>query len=138
MRRTIPKPDNRMRDYSLTGPESARAQAQGLVDGDWFRSPVDPEVMRQLTERTNGRAVADLVLWLSMIVGSGVAAVASIGNWWAVPLFATYGAVAVGGADARWHEFGHGTAAAGLASGMAERGRWFLLLPRGVVPPGSA
>ena len=34
--------------------------------------------------------------------------------------------------------FGHGTEAEGLASGMAERGRWFLLLPRGVVPPGSA
>lgn len=34
--------------------------------------------------------------------------------------------------------FGHGAEAEGLASGMAERGRWFLLLPRGVVPPGSA
>lgn len=99
------------RDYSLTGDSAAHARATGLVDGDWFRSPVDHDRMRELTERSNTRAMVDVVIWLGLIVILGAAAVWSIGNWWAIPLFGAYGAVAVGAADARWHEFGHGTAA---------------------------
>lgn len=97
------------RDYSITGPEAQRAAANGLVDAEWFRPDVAPERMRELTERTNGRAMFDAALWIALLIGFGLAAVLSLGNWWAIPIFIAYGAL-FGAADARWHEFGHGTA----------------------------
>ena len=100
------------RDYSLTGPESHRARESGLVDGDWFRSPVDTDRVRELSERSNGRAVRDLLLWIALLAAVGATAIAAYGNWWAVPVFILYGALYAGAADARWHEFGHGTASA--------------------------
>ena len=98
------------RDYSVVGPEAAHAQERGLAEAEWFRPHVDPDRLRELTERTNARAIADALLWISLIIGFGVAAVMSLGHWWAIPLFIAYGAVYGGAADARWHEFGHGTA----------------------------
>ncbi len=98
------------RDYSLVGAESRRAVEHGLADAEWFRPHVDPARLAALTERTNGRAVLDAALWFALLIGFGAAAVLSIGNWWAIPLFAAYGALYGGSADPRWHEFGHGTA----------------------------
>ncbi len=99
-----------MRSYSLVGPEAAQAKANGLAGAEWFRPHIDPDRLRELTERTNARAVSDVVVWILLVVGFAVTAVASLGNWWAIPMFMVYGAVSAGAADARWHEFGHGTA----------------------------
>jgi Na+-transporting NADH:ubiquinone oxidoreductase subunit F len=112
-----------MRDYSLAGPEAERAAARGLVDGEWFRPPIDPDRLRELTERANARAVVDFALWIALIIATGVAAVWSIGDWWSVPAFALYGAVTSGAADARWHEFGHGTAA--RSARLNDAAYWF-------------
>lgn len=101
--------DRTTRDYSIVGPEAQRAADVGLVDAEWFRPHVEPDRMRELTERTNVRAIGDAVLWLALLVGVGVAAAVAFPSFWAVPLFVVYGAL-FGAADARWHEFGHGTA----------------------------
>jgi fatty acid desaturase/nitrite reductase/ring-hydroxylating ferredoxin subunit len=98
------------RDYTLTGPESQRAIERGLADADWYRPPLDSDRLRQLMERSNGRTAAHTLLWLALLVGSGVVAYRSLGTWWAVPAFAVYGALYGGSADPRWHENGHGTA----------------------------
>jgi len=98
------------RDYAMSGEESTLAVERGLADAQWFRPHVDPDRLGQLMERTNGRAIADAVLWFVLLVGFATAAVLSLGNWWAIPLFLVYGALYGGAADARWHEFGHGTA----------------------------
>ena len=104
------------RDYSLVGPESQSAVEHGLADAQWFMPHVDPERLGELLERTTARAVADAALWFALLVGFGLAAVLAIGNWWAIPLFLVYGALYGGASDARWHEFGHGT---------ATRSEWF-------------
>ncbi len=98
------------RDYSLVGEESRRAVDDGLADAEWYRPHVDPTRLAELTERTTARAVVDVALYFALLVGLGTAAVLSLGNWWAVPLFLAYGALYGGSADPRWHEFGHGTA----------------------------
>jgi Na+-transporting NADH:ubiquinone oxidoreductase subunit F len=98
------------RDYSLVGADSRAAVDQGLADAEWFRPYVDPERFGELMERTTARAVADVGLWFALLVAFGLAAVLAIGNWWAIPLFIVYGALYGGASDARWHEFGHGTA----------------------------
>jgi Na+-transporting NADH:ubiquinone oxidoreductase subunit F len=101
--------DRTARDYSIVGPEAQRAAEVGLVDAEWFRPPINPERMRELTERTNARAIADAALWVALLVGFGGAAAIAFPNPWSILLFVVYGAL-FGAADARWHEFGHGTA----------------------------
>ncbi|MGI9645513.1 MAG: fatty acid desaturase [Ilumatobacteraceae bacterium] len=98
------------RDYSMTGDDARRAVEQGLADAEWFRPHVDPDRLAELHERTNARGIAEAALWLVLLIGLGVAAVLAVGAWFAVPLFLAYGALYGGAADARWHEFGHGTA----------------------------
>lgn len=98
------------RDYSMVGSESRSAVEHGLADAEWFMPHVDPERLGELLERTTARAVADAALWFALLAGFGLAAVLAIGNWWAIPLFMVYGALYGGACDARWHEFGHGTA----------------------------
>ena len=97
-------------DYSLTGPSRDRAVERGLANAEWFLAEVDPARMRELQQRTNTRATLDVVLWLALLVGSGVWAYTTVWSWWSIPAFAIYGALYGGAADPRWHEMGHGTA----------------------------
>lgn len=101
------------RDYRVAGPEADRARANGLVDGEWFVPPIDPDRLRELSTRSMLRPVLDLALWSVLLVGFGVGAVVVLNaaGWLAaIPLFFAYGALYGGACDARWHEFGHGTA----------------------------
>ncbi len=98
------------RDYSLTGPEAAKAWDRGLAEATWFRPDIDPERLRDLSRRSDARAAADTALWLGLLIGAGLWAWLARGSWWAVPAFAFYGVLYSGMADARWHEMGHGTA----------------------------
>ncbi len=98
------------RDYTLTGPDSRRAVELGLAEARWYRPPIDPARLQALTVRTNGRAARDVVLWLAVLVGSGVLAWFTVWSWWSIPAFAVYGALYGASSDPRWHECGHGTA----------------------------
>lgn len=112
------------RDYSLTGPESARAVERGLADAEWFRPAIDPARLRALQVRSDGGAARDTVLWLGLLLvaawcawwslgtgdpGDGVGG-GLVGLLVSIVCFAIYGALYGGAADARWHECGHGTA----------------------------
>lgn len=100
----------RLDEYRLDGERGERAVEGGLAGADWFRSPLPRPRLRELMGRSDRRALIDLVLWLGGLTGSGVLGVLSYGTWWAVPCFAVYGLLYGSGADARWHEYGHGTA----------------------------
>lgn len=97
-------------DYSLTGPNAARAVELGLAEADWYTSPVPRDVMRQLLERRNGPAIRDTVLWFALLFVSGYAGYALWGTWWAIIPFLCYGVVYASSSDSRWHESSHGTA----------------------------
>jgi fatty acid desaturase len=97
-------------DYTLNATNTERAQAQGLVNADWYKSPVPRAVMKDLMQRNDHMALRDTALWLSLVVAAGVLAVMSWGTAWALPAFLLYGALYCGPADSRWHESGHGTA----------------------------
>jgi fatty acid desaturase/nitrite reductase/ring-hydroxylating ferredoxin subunit len=99
-----------MRDYSLTGPEALRSIDRGLVDADWYRTPIDPGTRAQLHARTNGRAAFDAILWITLLAATALLAWSVRDSWWAIPAFALYGALYGGSADSRWHEYGHSTA----------------------------
>ena len=98
------------RDYSLTGPEGARAIAAGLASAEWYHSEVPRKVMKELMQRRDGPALRDTAIWLGLLVASGAGGVATWGTWWAVPFFLVYGVLYGSACDSRWHECGHGTA----------------------------
>ena len=97
-------------DYSLTGPEAERAEEIGLVDAQWYRSPISSSQLQDLTRRSTSRAAIDLLLWVALLVLAGVLIWLARDSWMVVPAFLVYAALYGGSADARWHEFGHGTA----------------------------
>jgi Na+-transporting NADH:ubiquinone oxidoreductase subunit F len=98
------------RDYSLTGASRQRSVELGLANAEWFQPAIDPARLRALQQRHDGRAAADVVLWLVLLVGAGVWAYSTVWSWWSIPAFVIYGALHGGAADPRWHECGHGTA----------------------------
>ena len=96
--------------YDLTGPEGARAVAEGLASGDWFRSEVPRKRMKELMRRSDGPAIRDTAIWLGGMAVAGTAGGLLWGSWWAVPFFLVYGVLYGSAGDSRWHEAGHGTA----------------------------
>ncbi|MEZ5535446.1 MAG: fatty acid desaturase family protein [Thiolinea sp.] len=98
------------RDYSLTGPENAKAVAQGLASAEWYKCDIPRKRMKELMQRSDGPATRDTLIWLGLLIVSGGLGVAFWGSWLAVPFFLIYGLLYGSGADSRWHECSHGTA----------------------------
>jgi fatty acid desaturase len=98
------------RDYSIIGPERERAIARGLASAEWYRTPVPRATMRELVARTNGRAARDTLLWLGLLIASGVVVHLTWWTWWTIPALIVYGTLYGSASDSRWHECGHGTA----------------------------
>lgn len=99
-------------DYTVGGPESARAVEKGLASGNWYTTPVPRQRMKELMQRSDGPAIRDTLIWFLCIVGSGMVAYKAwhAGYLCAIPAFLIYGAVISSASDSRWHECGHGTA----------------------------
>ncbi|MEX0970340.1 MAG: fatty acid desaturase family protein [Paracoccaceae bacterium] len=98
------------RDYSLTGPENARAVAAGLASAQWYHSDVPRKLMKDLMRRSDGPATRDTAIWLGLMALAALGGIALWGSWAAVPCFAVYGVLYGSACDSRWHECGHGTA----------------------------
>ncbi|MEM9894156.1 MAG: fatty acid desaturase [Actinomycetota bacterium] len=103
-------PQTIKRDYSLASEAERAAIAAGLAEADWYRTPIDPDRLRVLSERTNTRAALHVGLYVALLVGSGLWAYLSLWSWWSIPALGIYGVLYGSSADPRWHECGHGTA----------------------------
>jgi fatty acid desaturase len=98
------------RSYALTGPERERAITAGLAGADWYQTPVERKLMKELMKRSDGPALRDTAIWLGLMVLAGAGGIWFWGTWAAVPFFLVYGVLYTSAADSRWHECGHGTA----------------------------
>lgn len=98
------------RDYSLVGASTRRAEAQGMVSAEWYKSPVPRKLMKELMRRKDGPALRDTALWLGLMILTAIFGIHFWGTWLAVPFFAVYGILYGSASDSRWHECGHGTA----------------------------
>jgi fatty acid desaturase len=98
------------RDYSLSGPENAKAVAAGLANAKWYRTEIPRARMRELMQRSDEPATRDTILWVGGMIVTGALGAYFWGSWWCVPFFAVYGVLYGSGGDSRWHECGHGTA----------------------------
>jgi len=86
-----------------------RAAERGLVNADWYLSPISRKALKELTRRRNAPAIRDTVIWLISLVGLGWLAVVTFPSLWSIPVFLAYGTLYCA-ATSRWHECGHGTA----------------------------
>lgn len=98
------------RDYSLVGRDSELAEQNGLVAADWYSVDIDRKALKRLMRRSDGPAIRDTIIWLGLLLASGVGGVYFWGTWWCVPFFLIYGVLYGSSSDSRWHESGHGTA----------------------------
>jgi fatty acid desaturase len=97
-------------DYSLIGPNAQRAAEQGLVAAEWYHPDVPRKRMKALMRRSDGPALRDSALWLTLLIAFGVGGGVFWGTWLTVPFFIVYGVLYGSTTDSRWHESGHGTA----------------------------
>jgi fatty acid desaturase len=98
------------RGYALNEVNDKLAQQAGLVNADWYHSPIPRAQFKALAARRDGPPIRDTIIWLLVFVTSGVGGYLTWGTWWALPCFFVYGLLYGGSTDSRWHECGHGTA----------------------------
>ncbi|MGH7117704.1 MAG: fatty acid desaturase family protein [Acetobacteraceae bacterium] len=98
------------RDYSLDGPENAKAVASGLANAEWYKCAIPRARMKELVKRSDGPATRDTILWIALLITTGGLGAWFWGSWIAVPFFIVYGVLYGSGGDSRWHECGHRTA----------------------------
>ena len=98
------------RDYALTGPEAARAEAAGLATAEWYHTEMPRKAMKALMRRSDAAADRDTAVWMALHVAFAAGGIALWGTWWAVPFWLAYGVIYGSACDSRWHECGHGTA----------------------------
>jgi fatty acid desaturase len=110
MTTTVTPVDAHPHDYSLTGPSNQYALDHGLASGQWYRTPIPRERMKELMQRKDEPAIRDTVLWLASFVVFGGIAAYLYPSWWSVPFFLAYGVLYGSSTDSRWHECGHRTA----------------------------
>jgi fatty acid desaturase len=106
----IPYDSSRGRDYSIIGEQAQRAEEAGLVSAVWYQCPVPRKRMKELMQRSDGRALRDTALWLGGMLLSGIGAYLFWGSVACVPFFLVYGLLYGTASNSRWHEAGHGTA----------------------------
>jgi fatty acid desaturase len=98
------------RDYSLAGRDTAAAIERGLAAAEWYHTDVPRKAMKELMQRSDGRALRDTAIWLGLLVASGALAAVYWASWWCLPFLFVYATLYGSASDARWHECGHGTA----------------------------
>ena len=98
------------RDYSLLGPDGARAVATGLAAAEWYHTEVPRKEMKALMQRSDSPAIRDTVLLYGLMIAFAGIGIYLWPSWWSAPFWAAYGVLYGSASDSRWHECGHGTA----------------------------
>lgn len=98
------------RDYSMTGPDAARAVTTGLAAAEWYHTDIPRKQMKALMQREDAPAIRDTVILFAAMTGLAGLGMLLWGSLWAVPVWLGYGVLYGSAMDSRWHECGHGTA----------------------------
>lgn len=98
------------RDYSMLGPDGARAVEIGLAAAEWYHTEVPRKQMKELMQRSDSPAIRDsVILFGCMILFAGLG-IYLWPSWWSAPFWLAYGVLYGSAMDSRWHECSHGTA----------------------------
>ncbi len=96
--------------YSLVGENTRRAIQLGLTEAEWYTSPIERHVLRELLERRDGPPLRDTIIWVGALALFGGLGYVLWPSPWAVLPFLAYSVLFRSTAVARWHECGHNTA----------------------------
>ena len=100
----------RQRDYSLLGPDAARAVQTGLATAAWYHTEIPRKEMKALMQRSDQPAIRDTIILFGAMIGLAGIGIALWPSWWSAPFWLAYGVLYGSAMDSRWHECGHGTA----------------------------
>jgi fatty acid desaturase len=98
------------RNYSLLGPDGARAVETGLAAAEWYHTEVPRKVMKDLMQRSDQPAIRDTVILYGCMLTFAAIGITLWPSWWSLPFWLAYGVLYGSASDSRWHECGHGTA----------------------------
>lgn len=98
-----------IRNYSLLGPDAARAIENGLAAAEWYHTDIPRKDMKALMKRTDQPAIRDTILLFGLMALFLVLGIALWPSWWSAPFWVAYGVLYGSAMDSRWHECGHGT-----------------------------
>lgn len=98
------------RDYSLLGPDGARAVETGLAAAEWYHTEVPRKEMKALMQRSDSPAIRDTVLLYGLMIAFAAIGIYLWPSWYSAPFWLAYGVLYGSASDSRWHECGHGTA----------------------------
>jgi fatty acid desaturase len=98
------------RDYSMHGPDAARAVEAGLAAAEWYHTDIQRAEMKALMKRADQPALRDTALLFGAMVLLAGAGTLLWPTWGSAPFWLTYGVLYGSAMDSRWHEAGHGTA----------------------------
>lgn len=101
---------NASTSYTINDANLQRASELGLVDAEWYLSPMPRARLRDMVTRRDLPAIRDTLIWFSLLGVSGYLGYLLWGSWWSVLPFAVYGILFTSSSDSRWHETLHGTA----------------------------
>ena len=98
------------RDYSMLGPDAARAVETGLAAAEWYHTDISRKEMKALMQRSDGPAMRDTIILFAAMVVFAAIGIALWPSWWSAPFWLAYGVLYASAMDSRWHECSHGTA----------------------------
>lgn len=98
------------RNYSMLGPDGARAVETGLAAAEWYHTEVPRKVMKDMMQRSDAPAIRDTILLYGLMIVFAAAGIALWPSWWSAPFWLAYGVLYGSASDSRWHECSHGTA----------------------------
>jgi fatty acid desaturase len=79
------------RDYSLVGRDAEAAVAGGLAAAEWYHTDIPRKQMKELMKRSDGPAIRDTLVWVGLLIASGVGGSWYWGEVWCVPFWLCYG-----------------------------------------------
>ena len=99
-----------IKDYSLIGQNREKAINSGLVNAEWYKTKIERDILKRVMKRSDLKPIIDTILWLFLLLFSGLGIIYTWGSWLVVPFIIVYGVMYGSAGDSRWHECGHGTA----------------------------
>ena len=79
------------------------------ISSDWYKTKVDRKELKKLYKRSDLAGFKHIFIFFSFLILLGTLCIYSYGSWWFILFYLCY-CTLWGGADAIWHECGHGTA----------------------------
>jgi len=92
----------------MTGTKKIQTGINNISE-EWFRANIDRKTLKNLSKRSDFEGWKHIIIYSLSLVALGLLSIYTWHSLWFLPVYLAYCTI-WGGADAIWHECGHGTA----------------------------